>query len=353
MSRYWSDLTHKLTPYVPGEQPKITNLVKLNTNENPFPPSPRAVSAMRAAVGDDLRLYPDPTCSELRQSLAQLHGLAIDQVFVGNGSDEVLAHAFQALLKQDERILFPDVTYGFYPVYGDLFGIHYEQVPLAQDLTINVDDYLGPNGGVILANPNAPTGCLLSLGQIRTLLQGNPDRVVIIDEAYIDFGGQSAAALVPEFDNLLVVQTLSKSRSLAGLRVGMAFGQAHLIQGLERIKNSFNPYPLSREALAGATAAVADVAYFDKTRQTIMAMRQWLSEQLAALDFTMTDSKANFVFVEHARMGAADIAGGLRERGIIVRHLTANPRTQNYLRISVGTQAECDVLVSALGEILV
>ena len=352
MSRFWSNLALSLKPYVPGEQPKITNLVKLNTNENPFPPSPKAVAAMLAVTGDDLRLYPDPTCSNLRQALADYTGLSIGQVFVGNGSDEVLAHAFQGLLKQDDKLLFPDITYGFYPVYGDLFGIDYQTVALADDLSIDVQDYIGNNGGVIIANPNAPTGELLSLDSIRTLLEGNPYRVVIIDEAYIDFGGESAVALVPEFDNLLVVQTLSKSRSLAGLRVGMAFGQAHLIQGLERIKNSFNPYPLSREALAGATASIEDVDYFNETRQAIIAQREALSSQLSQLGFSMSDSKANFVFVEHAEKSAADIATGLREQGVIVRHLTSSPRTQNRLRISIGTPAECQTLITALQTLL-
>ena len=352
MSRFWSDLAHSLKPYVPGEQPKITNLVKLNTNENPFPPSPKAIAAMQAETGDNLRLYPDPTCSSLRQALADYNGLSIDQVFVGNGSDEVLAHAFQALLKQDEPLLFPDITYGFYPVYGDLFGVDYREVALDADLAVNVEDYIGNNGGVIIANPNAPTGLLLSLDQIRRLLEGNPDRVVVIDEAYIDFGGESAVALIPEYDNLLVVQTTSKSRSLAGLRVGMAFGQAHLIDGLERLKNSFNPYPLSREALAGAAAAVADVEYFDQTRQAIIDLRDWLSAELASMGFAMTDSKTNFVFVEHASQSAADIAAALRERGVIVRHLTTSPRTQNRLRISIGTREECLALVTALQEIL-
>ena len=352
MSRFWSDLTHSLKPYVPGEQPSMDNLVKLNTNENPFPPSPKALAAMAAETGNNLRLYPDPTCAQLRQALADYAGLSKEQVFVGNGSDEVLAHTFQALLKQDAPLLFPDITYGFYPVYGDLFGIDYRAVPLADDLTISVADYAGNNGGVILPNPNAPTGCLLTLQQVRELLQTNPNRVVVIDEAYIDFGGESAVVLVPEFDNLLVVQTFSKSRSLAGLRVGMAFGQAPLIAGLERVKNSFNPYPLSREALAGAIAAVADIDYFDMTRHAIMARREQLSQQLAELGFSMTASKANFVFVEHHSLSAADIALALRQRGIIVRHLSSHPRTANRLRISIGTQAECDVLISALREIL-
>lgn len=352
MSRFWSKLAHGLNPYVPGEQPKITNLVKLNTNENPYPPSPKALAAMAGAMDADLRLYPDPSCGALRQSLADFVGLQKDQVFVGNGSDEVLAHAFQALLKQDEPLIFPEITYGFYPVFVDLFGINHRAVPLAPDLSISVSDYAGNNGGVILPNPNAPTGCLLPLQQIRELLLANPDRVVVIDEAYIDFGGESAVALVPEFDNLLVVQTFSKSRSLAGLRVGMAFGQAHLIAGLERVKNSFNPYPLSREALAGAQAAVDDVDYFNMTCQAIIERRQQLSQELLELGFSMTDSKANFVFVEHERLAAAEIAAALRERGVIVRHLANHPTTVNRLRISIGSESECEALVAALREII-
>ncbi|MDC9720674.1 MAG: histidinol-phosphate transaminase [Gammaproteobacteria bacterium] len=352
LTRFWSHKVHELSPYVPGEQPKLNNLVKLNTNENPFPPSPKVLAAMEAQLGDTLRLYPDPNATELRQCLAGYAGLSADQVFVGNGSDEVLAHAFQALLQHDQALLFPDISYSFYPVYCGLYGIEKDEVPLAKDLTINVADYQSPNGGVILANPNAPTGELLGLTAIRQLLTANPDRVVVIDEAYIDFGGQSAIELVPAFDNLLVIQTLSKSRSLAGLRVGFAFGQHHLIEALERVKNSFNSYPLSREAQAGAIAAIEDEDYFQHTCQANIAQRDKLALQLQALGFSMTQSYANFLFVTHAHMAAKDIALLLRKRGIIVRHLTSSPRITNYLRISVGSSSECDTLVLALKALL-
>jgi len=356
LSRFWSPKVHELSPYVPGEQPKpsnlFSNLVKLNTNENPYPPSPNVLAAMQGELGDSLRLYPDPNASELRQCLATYVGLTADQVFVGNGSDEVLAHAFQALLQHGEPLLIPDISYSFYPVYCGLYGIEKGEIPLSADLTINVADYQQPNGGVILPNPNAPTGELLSLDAIRQLLAANPNRVVVIDEAYIDFGGQSAAQLVPEFDNLLVVQTLSKSRSLAGLRVGFAFGQAHLIEALERVKNSFNSYPLSRDAQAGAIAAIEDEDYFQFTCQANIAQREKLAQQLRALGFSMTNSHSNFLFVTHSTMDAVDITAQLRERDIIVRHLTSSPRITNYLRISVGSATECELLVQALTDLL-
>ena len=348
LSRFWSPKVHTLSPYVPGEQPKLKNLVKLNTNENPFPPSPKVFAAMQDQLNQSLRLYPDPNATKLRQCLADYTGLTVDQVFAGNGSDEVLAHTFQALLQHSEALLFPDISYSFYPVYCGLYGIEKREVPLSEDLTINVSDFTQPNGGVILPNPNAPTGELLDLTAIRQLLTANPNRVVVIDEAYIDFGGQSATELVPEFDNLLVVQTLSKSRSLAGLRVGFAFGQSHLIEALERVKNSFNSYPLSSESQAGAIAAIKDVSYFQDTCQANIALREKLAAQLKSLGFSMTQSRANFLFVTHEAMGAKEIAGALREQGIIVRHLTNSPRISNYLRISVGNATECDLLVQAL-----
>lgn len=352
LTRFWSPKVHELSPYVPGEQPNLSNLVKLNTNENPFPPSAKVLAAMAAELNDCLRLYPDPNAHKLCQCLAAYVGLTPDQVFVGNGSDEVLAHAFQALLQHGEPLLFPDISYSFYPVYCGLYGIEQGEVPLAADLTIDVSDYKQPNGGVILPNPNAPTGELLGLTAIRQLLAANPNSVVVIDEAYIDFGGQSAVELVPEFDNLLVIQTLSKSRSLAGLRVGFAFGQAHLIEALERVKNSFNSYPLSREAQAGAIAAIEDEAYFQTTCQANITQRDKLASQLSGLGFSMTQSQANFLFVTHATVPAADIAVQLRQRGIIVRHLTSSPRITNYLRISVGSADECELLVLALTEIV-
>lgn len=351
MSRYWSPIVHKLTPYVPGEQPKSTNLVKLNTNENPYGPSPRVLAALQAAIGDTLRLYPDPSASALRETVARYHGLSPDEVFVGNGSDEVLALTFQGLLQHEAPLLFPDITYSFYPVYCKLYDIQSETVPLTDAMTIDVDDYNRPCGGIILANPNAPTGIPLTLPAIRKLLEQHSDQVVVIDEAYIDFGGESAIALIQAFPNLLVVQTLSKSRSLAGLRVGLAFGQRHLIEGLNRVKDSFNSYPIDRLALAGAVAAYEDEAYFQSTREAVITSRSWLAEQLQALGFTVLPSATNFIFVTHPDRDAAELAASLRERNVIVRHFT-QPRIAPYLRISIGTQEECAAVVTAMTDVL-
>lgn len=352
MSRYWSPIVHKLTPYVPGEQPKATNLIKLNTNENPYGPSPRVVAALQAAVGDTLRLYPDPSASALRDTVARYHGLSSDQVFVGNGSDEVLALVFQALLRHEAPLLYPDITYSFYPVYCKLYGIASETVPLTDAMTIDVAQYANrPCGGIILANPNAPTGIALPLSDIRRLLEQHPDQVVVIDEAYVDFGGESAIHLIAEFPNVVVTHTLSKSRSLAGLRVGLAFGQAHLIEGLNRVKDSFNSYPVDRLALAGAIAAYEDEAHFQTTRQAVMASRAWLSDALKTLGFTVLPSATNFIFVAHPNHDAANLAAELRSRNVIVRHFSL-PRIAQYLRISIGTQEECAAVVTALREML-
>lgn len=358
MSRYWSSTVRTLTPYVPGEQPKLPNLVKLNTNENPYGPSPKALQAMAAEVGDTLRLYPDPDSSALKQAIARHHGIATDQVFVGNGSDEVLAHVFLGLLKHGRPVLFPDITYSFYPVYCGLYEIDYRPVALAADFTIRVDDYLGgehgANGGIIFPNPNAPTGCLLPLTEIERLATGNRDSVVVIDEAYIDFGGTpipSAIGLVEHHPNLLVVQTLSKSRSLAGLRVGFAIGQRELIEGLERVKNSFNSYPLDRLACTGAAAAMDDVEHFERTRRAVMASREELTRELADLGFAVLPSAANFLFACHPGRDAAQLALALRERGIIVRHFR-QPRIDQHLRITVGSPHQCAALIAALREIL-
>jgi histidinol-phosphate aminotransferase len=352
MSRYWSKVVHGLTPYVPGEQPKLADLVKLNTNENPYGPSPRVLEALSGEVSDSLRLYPDPNAVRLREAIAGFHGVGVEQVFVGNGSDEVLAHTFQALLKHDEPLLFPDVTYSFYPVYSGLYGIAYREVPLTESFEIRVDDYRQPNGGIIFPNPNAPTGCLLALAEIERLLQFNTDSVVVVDEAYIDFGGVSAIGLVQRYPNLLVIHTLSKSRSLAGLRVGYAVGQRDLIEALERVKDSFNSYPLDRFALAGAAAAMEDSAYFDATRNKVIASRTRLSGQLGALGFDVLPSAANFIFARHSRRDAAELTARLRERGIIVRHFKKPERIAQFLRITIGTDEQCDVLAEALRGIL-
>ncbi|MDP2852528.1 MAG: histidinol-phosphate transaminase, partial [Gallionella sp.] len=273
MSRFWSDVVKGLKPYVPGEQPRLANLVKLNTNENPYGPSPRALDAIREATGESLKLYPDPNAEQLKLAISKYHGIDARNVFVGNGSDEVLAHIFLGLLKQARPILFPDISYSFYPVYCGLYQMDFETIALADDFSIRVGDYAKPNGGIIFPNPNAPTGCLVPLADIERLLQSNRDSVVVIDEAYVDFGGESAIPLTAKYPNLLVVQTLSKSRSLAGLRVGFAVGHADLIEALERVKNSFNSYPLDRLAIAGATAAYEDREYFEQTCRAVIASR--------------------------------------------------------------------------------
>lgn len=350
MSRFWSPVVHSLTPYTPGEQPKITNLIKLNTNENPYGPSPKAIAAMQAAVNDHLRLYPDPNGDVLKDAIATYHGLERAQVFVGNSSDEVLAHTFQALLKHDKPLLFPDISYSFYPVYCGLYDINYRTVPLNAAFEIDTADYTG-GGAIIFPNPNAPTGILLPLAAIEALLQAHPDQVLVVDEAYVDFGGESAISLIQRYDNLLVVQTLSKSRSLAGLRVGFAVGHPDLIAGLERVKNSFNSYPLDRVALAGAVAAFEDKGYFEQTCAAINTSRDTLSTQLSALGFEVLPSKANFVFARHPAHDAAQLAQALRERAILVRHFKA-ARIEQFLRISIGTDAECAALVQALREII-
>jgi histidinol-phosphate aminotransferase len=355
MSRYWSALVHGLTPYVPGEQPKLEKLVKLNTNEHPYGPSPRALAAIRDATGDGLRLYPDPNADALKAALAARHRVEPRQVFVGNGSDEVLAHAFAALLKQEQPLWFPDVTYSFYPVYCRLYGIAARTVPLADDFSVRADDYLPRGedraGAIIFANPNAPTGRLLALAEVERIVAGNPDAAVLVDEAYVDFGGDSAVGLVDRHPNLLVVHTFSKSRSLAGLRVGYAIGHADLIEALERVKNSFNSYPLDRLALAGAVASVEDEAWFQESCRRVIVTREALVADLKALGFEVLPSAANFIFARHPRRDGGELAAELRRRAIIVRHFKA-PRIDQFLRITVGTDAQCGILVEALREIL-
>ncbi|EJM95861.1 histidinol-phosphate transaminase [Herbaspirillum sp. YR522] len=353
MSKFWSPIVSQLTPYTPGEQPKLARLVKLNTNESPYGPSPRALAAIAGEVGDSLRLYPNPDAEPLKLAIAARHaadGITPREVFVGNGSDEVLAHAFHALLKHGRPILFPDITYSFYPTYAGLYEVQYRAVPLADDFTIRADDYLGQGdaiGGIIFPNPNAPTGCLVPLAEVERILQGNAQRVVVVDEAYIDFGGVSAIGLVQRYPNLLVVQTLSKSRALAGMRVGFAIGHADLIDALERVKNSFNSYPLDRPAIAGATAAIEDEAYFRKTCDLVIASRERLAASLKALGFEVLPSAANFVFVRHPGHDAATLAARLRGDGIIVRHFTST-RINQFLRITIGTDEACDILVASL-----
>lgn len=341
-------MVHDLVPYVPGEQPRIANLIKLNTNENPYPASPCVVQAITMAAQQGLQLYPDPESSMLRQAIARHHGILAGQVFVGNGSDEVLAHAFFAFFQQDQPLLMPDVTYSFYQVYCQLYGIAARVIPLDEAMQICVGAYSGvAAGGVVIANPNAPTGSALPLAAVEQLLQSQPQQVVLVDEAYIDFGGESAIGLIDRYPNLLVVQTLSKSRSLAGLRVGFAAGSRHLIEALERVKNSFNSYPLDRLAMAGAVAAYEDSHYFEQTRQAVMQSRDALTLALRQQGFEVLPSAANFVFASHPQHDAVMLAERLRENGILVRHFR-RPRIDQYLRISIGTPAECESLVDAL-----
>jgi histidinol-phosphate aminotransferase len=350
-SPFWSTGIDQLHAYVPGEQPQSGGWVKLNTNECPYPPSPLVLQAIATETSEKLRLYPDPNGTALKAAIASHFGLGTDQVFLGNGSDEVLGHAFLGLLKHALPILYPDVSYSFYPVYCGLYGIDFRQVPLNADFNVEVSDYSLPNGGIVLPNPNAPTGVALSLDQLRLLLNANRSSVVIIDEAYVDFGADSAAALIPAFDNLLVVQTFSKSRALAGLRVGFALGHPVLIEALARVKDSFNSYPLDRLALAGAQAAIEDQSYFEAITGAVVQSREWLTVELGKLGFTTLPSSANFVFTTHATRAAAELLGALREQKILVRHFK-QARTANHLRISVGTQAECEALIAALQHIL-
>ncbi|EKF74188.1 histidinol-phosphate aminotransferase [Alcanivorax hongdengensis A-11-3] len=362
MSQYWSDFVHQLEPYVPGEQPTMSKLVKLNTNEHPLGPSPKVIDAIREQADERLRLYPDPDSRQLKQAIADYYsgegyGIQREQVFVGNGSDEVLAHLFLGFFKQDKPLLFPDITYSFYKVYCGLYQIDYQAVPLDDELAIAVDDYLKPNGGIIFPNPNAPTGRLLPLGEIERLLQANTDSLVVVDEAYIDFssdrkGGDSAIALVNRYPNLLVTQTLSKSRSLAGLRIGLAVGDAALIDGLNRIKDSFNSYPLDRLAIAAGVAAFEDRAWFEKGCTLVIEQRDWLATQLAERGFQSLPSAANFLFTRHPQHSGAALAGGLREQGVIVRHFGKPARIADYLRITVGTAEQNQALIAALDTLL-
>lgn len=360
MRRFWNPVVHDLSPYHPGEQPRLARLIKLNTNENPYPPSPQVRSAILAALGEDgacLARYPDPEGARLKAAICaryaqEMPTLDARQIFVGNSSDEVLAVVFQALLKQEAPLLLPDVTYSFYTSYCGLYGITYTCVPLDSAFAIQPGDYAGRHcGGIIFANPNAPTGKALPLSGIEAILQANPDVVVVVDEAYVDFGADSAIALLAAHPNLLVVQTLSKSRALAGLRVGFAIGAPELIEGMERVKNCFNSYVLDHLAIAGGAAALEDHDWFLENRRKIIADRETLTAALTRLGFAVLPSAANFVFARHPAADAGELARKLRERSIIVRHF-ARPRIDQHLRITVGTPEECATLIEALSGIL-
>lgn len=351
MSKYWNSLTKRLDPYIPGEQPRDQQYIKLNTNENPYPPSPAVLQAISKAANADLRLYPDPEASELRQVISDYYRLPSSHLFIGNGSDEILSFAFAAFFEPGARILFPDITYSFYPVYAGFYQLDYQLVALDEEFTIPYRQFGQPNQGIILPNPNAPTGKYLPLPYIQEIVSHNPEQVVIIDEAYIDFGGESAVSLIEEFPNLLVIQTLSKSRSLAGLRLGYALGQPDLISGLERVKNSINSYTIDRLALAGGRAAFLDEAYFKMTREKISQTRAAVSLQLKELGFQVIESLANFIFISHPHFQASELYHQLKERGILVRYFN-KPRIKNYLRVSIGTDAEMASFLKAVRELL-
>lgn len=351
MNKYWSALARGLEPYVPGEQPRDRRYIKLNTNENPYGPSPKVLDAIREAADDSLKLYPDPTCDTLISAASENYGIDKDQIFAGNGSDEVLAFAFMAFFDPGRTIVFPNITYSFYPVYASLFQLDYVTTPLDSEFNIPSEQLLNSCGGVILANPNAPTGKAMPLSAIRTLLDGNPNTVVIVDEAYIDYGGESAVDLIGEYPNLLVVQTFSKSRALAGMRIGFAFGDSDLIRALDRVKNSFNSYTLDRLAIVAGTAALKDEAYFRAVTEKVIATREKFIEELTKREFAVTDSAANFVFVSHKRVPAEKIFTELRKRGILVRYFR-QPVIDNHLRISIGTDEEMAAVAAALDDIL-
>ena len=347
MSKFWSQRTHELAPYTPGEQPQDTKYVKLNTNENPYPPSPLAIEAMQKAVSNDLRLYSDPNANKLKQAIADFYHVDISNVFVGNSSDEVLAHSFAGLLNHDKPLLYPDISYSFYPSYINLFGINAKRIPLDDDLCINFVDYEKENGSIVFPNPNAPTGMAVAIEEIEQLAQQHPDSVILIDEAYVDFGAETAIPLTQKYNNIIVVQTFSKSRSLAGLRVGFAIAPAALVNGLERVKNSFNSYPLDRIAIEGASASMQDKAHFEQTCQKIMATRETTDKALQELGFKTLPSSSNFIFASSDKMPAEAIYLELKKQGVLVRYFN-KPRIDNYLRITIGTDAEMDVLIEKL-----
>ncbi|MCD8327323.1 MAG: histidinol-phosphate transaminase [Lachnospiraceae bacterium] len=341
----------RVVPYVPGEQPNRPGMIKLNTNECPYPPSPRVAEALKGLEAKQLRLYSDPTAGELVRALADRYGVEPEQVFVGVGSDDVLAMAFLTFFNSERPILFPDITYSFYDVWAELFRIPYRTCPLRDDFSLRMEDYMQPNGGIVIPNPNAPTGLLERVENLEQIIAANPDSVVIIDEAYVDFGGESVLPLVDKYENLLVVQTFSKSRAMAGARIGFAIGSRKLIGYLNDVKFSFNSYTMSRMSLAVGRAAVEDETYFREITAKIVETREKSKRQLAALGFSFPDSKANFIFATHGRVNAEQIFMALRERNIYVRYFK-KPRIDNYLRITVGTPEQMEALMEALREIL-
>ena len=352
MSKYWSEVVNKLNPYTPGEQPKENLSLKLNTNENPYGPSQKVLGSIAAACNDQLRLYPDPESELLKSTISNYYNIPMNSIFVGNGSDEILAFIFQGFFKDKLPILFPDITYSFYPAYCSLYDIKYTRIPLDEEFNIELEDYLIPNGGIIFPNPNAPTGIPKNLVDIESLLKINQDSVVVIDEAYVDFGTESAVELVGQYKNLVITQSFSKSRSLAGMRLGCAFGNEDLIEALNRIKNSFNSYPIDRLAQVAGIEAIKDENYFNETRDKIIQARIFLEKELLLMGFETLPSRANFIFTKHKSKDAVMIFKKLRESGVIVRNFNEPERISQYLRITIGTQDEMREFVSILKAII-
>ncbi len=350
MSKFFSSKFDGLTPYTPGEQPKIMNLVKLNTNESPFPPSKKAVSAA-AEAAKTLQLYSDPTCSSLTEKMAKALGVEPNQVLMTNGSDEILNFAFMAYCDEKTPVVFPDITYGFYPVFAQLYSLPYEEIPLAEDFSINVEDYVGINKTIFIANPNAPTGIALTIEEIERIVKSNPRNVVVIDEAYVDFGNESAVSLVNKYDNLLVTGTFSKSRSMAGARLGFGVASKEIIQDLNTIKYSTNPYNINRMTMAAGIGALEDEEYTRDNCRTVCENREYTVQRLKEMGFVMTNSTANFIFAKHSSVSGEEIYQRLREKGILVRHFTGK-RICEYNRITIGTREQMEKLIKALGEIL-
>ncbi|MEE1031436.1 MAG: histidinol-phosphate transaminase [Ruminococcus sp.] len=343
----WEENVRKVVPYVPGEQPKEQNLIKLNTNENPYPPSPKVFEALQHLDAHKMRLYPDPTVHTLVKAIADFYHLKEEQVFVGVGSDDVLAMIFMTFFNSKKPLLFPDITYSFYDVWAEMLRIPYERIPLKEDFTIDINDYMQENGGIIFANPNAPTGNVLSLDAIETIVTSNPDVIVVVDEAYVDFGGESALPLIETYDNLLVVQTFSKSRSMAGMRIGYAMGNPELITYLNAVKHSYNSYTMNQPSILLGTAAIEDKEYFEEMVKKVIDTREWTKAELKKLGFSFPDSKANFIFATHESCPAEELFHALRKEKIIVRYFK-KPRIDNYLRISIGTQEEMEALIAFL-----
>lgn len=351
MSKFWNEIVNKTEPYTPGEQPQDKKYIKLNTNENPYPPSQKVIDAMKNAVNDDLKLYPDPLCKNLVNEIADYYNLEPNQIFVGNGSDEILALCFMTFFSESRGVRFPDISYSFYEVYGNYFNIDFKEIPLDDDFNIDLEQFKDNKSGVIFPNPNAPTGKYIDTQKIQEVVESNPDNVVIIDEAYIDFGGESMVQFINKYPNLLVIQTLSKSRSLAGLRGGFALGNKELIEGLNISKNSFNSYTLDRVSLAGAVAAFKDKEDFQLNGNKIIKTREQSVKKLSELGFTVLESKANFIFAKHNSISGLKLYNDLKDKGVLVRHFN-KPRITDFLRITIGTDYEMEALINAIKEIV-